>query len=102
MKFFLVLEGRLEFEVQGREAFVLGPDQGVTISRGIVHRPHAHGRTLVLMVEPATVMPTGNDWREMRVRRGLRRRASFRGLPPCADLLPSTEGVERLGRGLSD
>jgi hypothetical protein len=33
----------------------------VTIPRGIVHRPHALGRTVVLMVEPATVVPTGND-----------------------------------------
>jgi mannose-6-phosphate isomerase-like protein (cupin superfamily) len=60
-EFFLVLEGRLELEVEGREPFVLGPRQGVTIPRGIVHRPHALGRTVVLMVEPATVVPTGND-----------------------------------------
>jgi mannose-6-phosphate isomerase-like protein (cupin superfamily) len=52
-EFFLVLEGRLELEVEGREPFVLGPRQGVTIPRGIVHRPHALGRTVVLMVEPA-------------------------------------------------
>ena len=37
-EFFLVLEGRLELEVEGREPFVLGPRQGVTIPRGIVHR----------------------------------------------------------------
>ena len=60
-EFFLVLEGRLELEVEGREPFVLGPRQGVTIPHGIVHRPHALGRTVVLMVEPATVVPTGND-----------------------------------------
>jgi mannose-6-phosphate isomerase-like protein (cupin superfamily) len=56
-----VLEGRLELEVEGREPLVLGPRHGVTIPRGIVHRPHARGRTVVLMVEPATVVPTGND-----------------------------------------
>jgi mannose-6-phosphate isomerase-like protein (cupin superfamily) len=60
-EFFLVLEGRLELEVEGREPLVLGPRHGVTIPRGIVHRPHALGRTVVLMVEPATVVPTGND-----------------------------------------
>ena len=60
-EFFLVLEGRLELEVQGRGAFVLGPRQGVTIPRGVVHRPHARGRTVVLMVESAAVVPTGND-----------------------------------------
>jgi hypothetical protein len=37
------------------------PDEGVTIPRGVVHRPRAHGRTVLLMIEPATVNPTGND-----------------------------------------
>ena len=60
-EFFVVLEGRLELEVQGAGRFMLGPHQGVTIPRGVVHRPHASGRTVVLMVEPATVVPPGND-----------------------------------------
>ena len=60
-EFFLVLAGRLELEVEGREPFLLGVHQGVTIPRGVVHRPRAHGRTVLLMVEPATVIPTGND-----------------------------------------
>ncbi|HXI79299.1 MAG TPA: cupin domain-containing protein [Verrucomicrobiae bacterium] len=60
-EFFLVLEGRLELEVEGRAPFLLGPGQGVTIPRGIVHRPHARGRTVVVMVESATAVPTGND-----------------------------------------
>jgi mannose-6-phosphate isomerase-like protein (cupin superfamily) len=60
-EFFLVLEGRLELEVEGRDPFLLGVHQGVTIPRGVVHRPRAHGRTVLLMVEPATVIPTGND-----------------------------------------
>src|SRR6478735_10596986 len=60
-EFFYVVDGELEIEVEGREPFVLGPRQGVTIPRGVVHRPHALGRTVVLMVEPATVVPTGDD-----------------------------------------
>jgi mannose-6-phosphate isomerase-like protein (cupin superfamily) len=60
-EFFLVLEGRLELEVEGRDPFLLGVHQGVTIPRGVVHRPRAHGRTVLLTVEPATVIPTGND-----------------------------------------
>ncbi len=60
-EFFLMLEGRLELEVEGREPFLLGVHQGVTIPRGVVHRPRAHGRTVLLMVEPARVIPTGND-----------------------------------------
>ena len=32
----------------------------MTIPRGVMHRPIAHGRTVILMVEPATVQPTGD------------------------------------------
>jgi mannose-6-phosphate isomerase-like protein (cupin superfamily) len=59
-EFFYVVEGDLEIEVEGRESFRLGPGQGVTIPRGVMHRPIAHTRTAMLMVEPATVVPTGS------------------------------------------
>ena len=59
-EFFLVLDGKLEIEIEGREAAVLGPRQAITIPRGVMHRPIAHGRTVVLMVEPAGVVPTGD------------------------------------------
>jgi len=59
-EFFYVVEGELEIEVADRESFVLGPQQGVTIPRGVMHRPVARRRTVVLMVEPATVQPTGD------------------------------------------
>jgi hypothetical protein len=32
----------------------------VTIPRGVRHRPIAAKRTVILMVEPATVKPTGD------------------------------------------
>jgi mannose-6-phosphate isomerase-like protein (cupin superfamily) len=59
-EFFYVVEGELEIEVEGREPFLLRPQQGVTIPRGVVHRPIARTRTAILMVEPATVQPTGD------------------------------------------
>jgi mannose-6-phosphate isomerase-like protein (cupin superfamily) len=59
-EFFLVLDGKLEIEIEGREPAVLGPRQAITIPRGVMHRPVAHGRTVVLMVEPAGVVPTGD------------------------------------------
>jgi len=59
-EFFLVLDGELEIEVEGEEPFVLGPQQGVTIPRGVMHRPRAPRRTVIVMVEPATVQPTGD------------------------------------------
>src|SRR5438067_10453354 len=73
-EFFLVVEGKLELEVEGREPFVLGVHQGVTIPRGVLHHPRAHGRTVLLMVEPATVIPTGNDWPGPLEGRSLERR----------------------------
>jgi len=60
-EFFLVLEGELQIDVEGADTLVLGPNQGVTIPRGVVHRPRAARRTVIVMVEPATVVPTGND-----------------------------------------
>jgi len=60
-EFFLVLEGELQIDVEGADTLVLGPNQGVTIPRGVLHRPRAARRTVIVMVEPATVVPTGND-----------------------------------------
>jgi len=59
-EFFFVLDGRLEIEIEGRDPADLGPRQAITIPRGVMHRPIAHGRTVVLMVEPAGVVPTGD------------------------------------------
>lgn len=59
-EFFYVVEGALTIEVAGSAPFALQPGQGVTIPRGVQHCPHAHGRTVVLMVEKATVVPTGD------------------------------------------
>jgi mannose-6-phosphate isomerase-like protein (cupin superfamily) len=59
-EFFLVLEGDLEIEIEGRDPVRLKPHDGVTIPKGVMHKPRAHGRTVVLMVEPATVVPTGD------------------------------------------
>jgi mannose-6-phosphate isomerase-like protein (cupin superfamily) len=60
-EFFLVLEGELHIDVEGSDTIVLGVDQGVTIPRGVVHRPRAPQRTVMVMVEPATVVPTGDS-----------------------------------------
>jgi mannose-6-phosphate isomerase-like protein (cupin superfamily) len=58
-EFFYVLEGSLTIELEDAEVH-LAPGQGVTIPRGKMHFPHAHGRTVVLMVEKGTVSPTGD------------------------------------------
>jgi mannose-6-phosphate isomerase-like protein (cupin superfamily) len=59
-EFFLVLEGRLLIDLRDRETVELRPHQGFTVPRGVEHRTRAPERTVVLMVEPAGVQPTGS------------------------------------------
>ena len=56
---FFVLEGKLFVDLEGRTV-ELGPRQGVVVPKGVVHRTRAVERTVVLMVEPASVVPTGD------------------------------------------
>jgi mannose-6-phosphate isomerase-like protein (cupin superfamily) len=56
---FFVMEGRLFLDLEGRTV-ELGPHQGITVPRGVLHRTRAPQRTVVLMVEAATVKPTGD------------------------------------------
>ena len=58
-EFFFVLEGRLDIELEDRTVS-LGPQQGLTVPKGVMHLPHARGRVVVLMVEAASVVPTGS------------------------------------------
>lgn len=59
-EFFLVLEGQLLIDVDGGETVTLGPHQGYTVPRKVVHRTRAPVRTSILMVEAAGVSPTGD------------------------------------------
>jgi mannose-6-phosphate isomerase-like protein (cupin superfamily) len=58
-EFFFVLEGNLLLDLE-EKTFELAPMQGILVPRGIVHRTRAPKRTVVLMVEAATVIPTGD------------------------------------------
>ena len=56
---FYVVEGRLLLDLEGRTV-ELGPRQGFMVPRGVLHRTRAPERTVVLMIEAATVVPTGD------------------------------------------
>jgi mannose-6-phosphate isomerase-like protein (cupin superfamily) len=58
-EFFFILEGRLDIDLEGR-TIALNPGQGVTISRGVMHRPRASQKTVMLMVETSNIRPTGD------------------------------------------
>jgi len=59
-EFFLVLDGELHIDVEDRGTVVLAHHQGYTVPRGVSHRTRAPRRTVILMVEPAKVQPTGD------------------------------------------
>ena len=58
-EYFMVLEGKLLIDLEG-QTIELGPLEGVTISRGVMHRPRAPQRTVVMLVETADIVPTGD------------------------------------------
>jgi mannose-6-phosphate isomerase-like protein (cupin superfamily) len=57
-EFFFVLEGQLLIDLEG-QTIELNPNQGVTITKGVMHRPRAPKKTIMLMVETNTIQPTG-------------------------------------------
>ncbi len=58
-EFFFVLEGKLLIDLEG-QTIELNPNQGVTISKGVMHRPRAPIKTVMLMVETSAIQPTGD------------------------------------------
>ena len=62
-EFFYVVEGELfiDLEVdQGARTMALQPRQGFVVPKGVTHRTRATERTVILMVENAGIIPTGN------------------------------------------
>jgi mannose-6-phosphate isomerase-like protein (cupin superfamily) len=58
-EFFFVTEGQLLIDLEDR-TIELNPGQGVTISKGVMHRPRAPIKTVMLMVETNAIQPTGD------------------------------------------
>ena len=58
-EFFFVLEGQLLIDLEDR-TIELNPNQGTTITKGVLHRPRAPKKTVMLMVETSTIQPTGD------------------------------------------
>ncbi len=58
-EFFFVLDGRLLVDLEG-QTVTLGPGQGYLVPRTVVHRTRAPERTSVLMIERASIKPTGD------------------------------------------
>src|SRR6266446_2996326 len=58
-EFFYVVEGRFIIDLEDRTVD-LGPKQGFVVPKGVRHRPRAPERTVILMVEGAEIVPTGD------------------------------------------
>ena len=56
---FYVVEGKLLVDLEGRTV-ELGPRQAFVVPRGVQHRTRAPERTVILMVEGADIVPTGD------------------------------------------
>lgn len=58
-EYFYVVEGELHIDLEDRTV-CLKPRQGVVIPKGVMHRPRAPQRTVMMMVETSSIIPTGS------------------------------------------
>jgi mannose-6-phosphate isomerase-like protein (cupin superfamily) len=59
-EFFYVVQGCFVIELEDR-TLELSPGQGFTIPKGVMHCTRAAERTVILMIEGAGVVPTGDS-----------------------------------------
>ncbi|GAB3420187.1 cupin domain-containing protein [Flindersiella endophytica] len=59
-EFFYVVEGVLRIELEAEPPVELQPRQAYVVPKGVLHRPIAVERVIVLMIEQAGVRPTGD------------------------------------------
>ncbi len=59
-EFFYIVQGHLFLDFEDRSV-ELRPMQGIVVPRGVLHRPRVPERTIALMVENATITPTGDE-----------------------------------------
>lgn len=58
-EFFFCLEGELLVDFEGNTV-ALGPQQGIVVPKGVMHRTRAPRKRIILMVESADIVPTGD------------------------------------------
>jgi mannose-6-phosphate isomerase-like protein (cupin superfamily) len=58
-EFFFVLSGRFIIDLEGHSIELL-PNQGFTVPKGVLHCTRAPERSVILMVETAAIVPTGD------------------------------------------
>jgi mannose-6-phosphate isomerase-like protein (cupin superfamily) len=58
-EFFYIISGRLLIDLE-EDVIDLSPGQAFVVPRGVIHRTRAPERTIILMVEQAGIIPTGD------------------------------------------
>jgi mannose-6-phosphate isomerase-like protein (cupin superfamily) len=58
-EFFFVLDGHFIIDLEDRSV-ILQPQEGFVVSKGVLHRTRAPERAVILMVETASIVPTGD------------------------------------------
>src|SRR5208283_5093375 len=58
-EFFFVLKGKFIIELEN-ETITLGPHQGFTVPKGVMHKTSVSEPSTILMMEAASVKPTGD------------------------------------------
>lgn len=59
-EFFYVISGRFLIDLEGRPTADLVPGHAFVVPKGVMHRPRAPERTVILMVEGEGIVPTGD------------------------------------------
>ena len=59
-EFFFTLSGKLLLDIEGSETIELMPHQGYVVPKRVVHKTRAPEKTVVLMIETAGIIPTGD------------------------------------------
>ena len=59
-EFFFTLSGKLLLDIEKDETIELKPHQGYVVPKGVVHKTRAPEKTVVLMIETAGIIPTGD------------------------------------------
>ena len=60
-EFFYVVDGEFLIDLEGDRTVALQPRQGFVVPKGVKHRPRAPKKTIILMVEGAGIVPTGDE-----------------------------------------
>jgi mannose-6-phosphate isomerase-like protein (cupin superfamily) len=60
-EFFFTLDGKLIIDIEAADSVELHPHQGYVVPKGVVHKTRAPEKTVVLMIETAGIVPSGDE-----------------------------------------